>query len=165
MAGGDVGAFALRHLADQRQTILCDWTEAGLPRDYSFRSEHRRQPLADRLEAIDFPRIRGHGGRLEGQGHLGGEGGDVGTPVGTREDFDCHDPDTLLVIFEEQGIRRDIFAGVINQARAPLPKDRGQRQPRGGCEQPRSHCDHHGVRIQTGTIDLNAATRHMSVNT
>ena len=68
----------------------------------------------------------------EGQGRLIGEGGDVGTPVAAREDLDRDDGTALFLIFEEKGIGLNIRAGVVDKARASLPKDSGQIQPRGG---------------------------------
>src|ERR1700756_1489165 len=66
MAGRNVDAITLLDLADQRQAVVCDWPEAGLPRDDPLRSEHRGESLGDRLETIDLARIRrdrGGGGR------------------------------------------------------------------------------------------------------
>lgn len=56
--GRDIEAFALRHLADQRQAILSHRSEAGLPRDDLFWTKQWRQPFAHDLQARDRIDVR-----------------------------------------------------------------------------------------------------------
>ena len=58
------------------------------------------------------------------------------------------------MIFEEQRIRRDIYAGVVNQARTSLSEDGGQMHPFGGHQRPRPHRDNDGIRLHDAAIDL-----------
>ena len=80
-------------------------------------------------------------------------------PSAAREDLDRHDAAALLLIFEEKGIGRDIRAGVVDEARASLPKDGGQIHPRGGHQRPRPHRDHDSIRLDDAAIDLDASYR------
>ena len=90
VARGHVGALA--RLADQRQPVLGERTETGLARDDPLGAEGRRQPLADRLQAVDLVRLSRHGSRVERERSLGAKSGDVGAAVGARKHLDRQAP-------------------------------------------------------------------------
>ena len=61
----------------------------------------------------------------------------------------------LLMIFEEERIRRDIHAGVVDKARTSSSEHGGQNHPFGGHQRPRPHRDNDGIRLDDAAVDLN----------
>jgi hypothetical protein len=106
------------------------------------------------LRRLSRARIRRHGGRVERQQGLVGEGGDEGAPVGPRKHFDRHRGAAVLMIVEEQRIRRDIRTGVVDEARTSPPEHGGQNHPAGGQQRPGPHRDDDGIRLDDAAIDL-----------
>ena len=126
--------------------------------------------IVRRLPGDDRPRpARGNGGRIEWQRRLVGEGGHEGVAVGPREHLDRYGGVILRVIIEEEGMRRDISAGVVDEARTSLPKHCGQSQPSSCDQRPRPHGDDDRIRLDDAAIDLDtrdgrsAARRTMPV--
>ena len=78
-------------------------------------------------------------------------------PSAAREHLDRDDGAALFVIFEEERIRRNIRAGVVDEARTSLPEHGGQNHPFGGHQRPRPHRDDDGIRLDDAAIDLNAS--------
>ena len=62
------------------------------------------------------------------------------------------------MIFEEERIRRDIRAGVVDKARTSLSEHGGQIHPFGGHQRPRPHRDDDGIRLDNAAIDLHTLT-------
>ncbi len=159
MSGRDIKAFAARHLADQGQAVLRHRTEAGLPRDDAVRAERRRQSFAHGLEPRDRLRLRRHRGGVERQRHDIGQRADMRRAVGARKHLDRDPGAPLVVIVEEQRVRGNVVAGVVDDARTALSVDRGQAHPFGREHRPRTHRDHHVIGLDHFAVDLDAARR------
>ena len=76
-------------------------------------------------------------------------------PVGPWENFDRDGAAGLLLIFEEERIRRNIHAGVVDEAGASSPVHGGQSHPLGGHHRPRPHRHDDGICLNDTAIDLN----------
>src|SRR5215210_1271966 len=101
MSGSDVSTFAARYLSNQREAILCNWTEAGLPGDDPCCTERRRKALANRLKSDERITVRFDICRVYGQRGLAGKGGDMCAAVSAWEYFDCDCVSSVLLIFKE----------------------------------------------------------------
>src|SRR4029079_4648198 len=103
---------------------------------------------------MDLAWVWRHSGRIDRQRWLARGGGYQGVPVRPWENFDRDALANFLLIFEEERIRRDIHASVVDKTGTSSSVDRWQRHPLGGHHRPRPHRQHDGIRLYYAAVDF-----------